>query len=66
MLLVHIAGHADIGAPSPFEDPDKIGRSRVEELEKCTTPSEVTQRLFDFSFSQAPSRESADTAHSPH
>ena len=66
MLLVHIAGHADLGAPSPFEDPDKIGRSRVEELEKCTTPSEVTQRLFDFSFSQAPSRESADTAHSPH
>lgn len=66
MLLVHIAGHADLGAPSPFEDPDKIGRSRVEELEKCTTPSEVTQRLFDFSFSQASSRESADTAHSPH
>ena len=66
MLLVHIAGHADLGAPSPVEDPDKIGRSRVEELEKCTTPSEVTQRLFDFSFSQASSRESADTAHSPH
>ena len=66
MLLVHIAGHADLGTPSPFEDPDKIGRSRVEELEKCTTPSEVTQLLFDFSFSQAPSRESADTAHSPH
>ena len=66
MLLVHIAGHADLGAPSPVEDPDKIGRSRVEELEKCTTPSEVTQHLFDFSFSQAQSRESADTAHSPH
>ena len=66
MLLVHIAGHADLGAPSPFEDPDKIGPLRAEELKNCMTPHEATRCLFDLSFTQTPSHKYTDTAHSPH
>ena len=66
MLLVHIAGHADLGAPSPFEDPDKIGPLRAEELINCMTPHEATRCLFDLSFTQTPSHKYTDTAHSPH
>jgi hypothetical protein avisC_11495 len=66
MLLVHIAGHADIGAPSPFEDPDKIGPLRAEELQNCMTPHEAARRLFDLSFIRTPSHENKDAAHSPY
>lgn len=65
MLLVHIAGHADLGAPSPFEDPDEIGPLRAEELENCMTPHEAARRLFDLSFTRTPSHENTDAAHSP-
>lgn len=57
MLLVHIAGHADLGAPSPFEDPDNIVPLRVEELEKCTAPPDAAQRLFSLAFDQNPDRD---------
>ena len=57
MLLVHIAGHADLGAPSPFEDPDNIVPLRVEELEKCTAPPDAAQRLFSLAFDQSPDRD---------
>lgn len=66
MLLVHIAGHAGLGAPSPFEDPDEIGPLRAEELKNCMTPYEAAQRLFDLSFTRTPSHENTDAAHSPH
>ena len=66
MLLVHIAGHADLGAPSPFEDPDEIGPLRAEELENCMTPHEAARHLFDLSFTRTPSHENTDAAHSPH
>jgi len=66
MLLVHIAGHADLGAPSPFEDPDKIGPLRAEELQNCMTPHEAARRLFDLSFTRTPSHENTDAAHSPY
>jgi len=65
MLLVHIAGHADLGAPSPFEDPDEIGPLRAEELENCMTPHEAARHLFDLSFTRTPSHENTDAAHSP-
>lgn len=65
MLLVHIAGHADLGAPSPFEDPDEIGPLRAEELENCMTPHEAAQCLFGLSFTRTPSHENTDAAHSP-
>ena len=63
MLLVHIAGHADLGAPSPRNDPDNIGPLRAEELKKCTTPPEITRRLFDVDFDQGSHRD--DTNSSP-
>jgi len=66
MLLVHIAGHADIAAPSPFEDPDKIGPLRAEELQNCMTPHEAARRLFYLSFTRTPSHENKDAAHSPY
>ena len=61
MLLVHIAGHADLGAPSPRNDPDNIGSLRAEELKKCTTPPEVTRRLFDVDFDQGSHRDDTNS-----
>lgn len=61
MLLVHIAGHADLGAPSPRNDPDNIGLLRAEELKKCTTPPEVTRRLFDVDFDQGSHRDDTNS-----
>ena len=61
MLLVHIAGHADLGAPSPRNDPDNIGQLRAEELKKCTTPPEATRRLFDVDFDQVSHRDDTNS-----
>ena len=61
MLLVHIAGHADLGAPSPRNDPDNIGPLRAEELKKCTTPPDATRRLFDVDFDQGSHREDTNS-----
>lgn len=61
MLLVHIAGHADLGAPSPRNDPDNIGPLRAEELKKCTTPPDATRRLFDVDFDQGSHRDDTNS-----
>ena len=61
MLLVHIAGHADLGAPSPRNDPDNIGPLRAEELKKCTTPPDTTRRLFDVDFDQGSHRDDTNS-----
>ena len=57
MLLVHIAGAADLGVPlkngsnnRPSEDVEHDMTSRLTELDSCSNPADIASRLLELNF----------------
>lgn len=54
MLLVHIAGWADIGLKSPHDNTSNDVQLRIDELGECKTASSAARRLFKLKFETNP------------
>lgn len=71
MLLVHVAGNADLGVPlarggvrRSAQDLDSDAGRRLAELESCGTGAEAGALLFDLAFAHAVGEDEEDDRHS--